>query len=197
MFLLILVVVCYTICSLSDKYAVSTAKFNGDELGFLMAAATAVFMACCLPFLDRTITFSWQSFAAIGLLCLSKIDHPQMSISDRAAQFSPFAALTGYDAAVDETARYTEIREELTEDEVNKLNDDLNRLLDMLDERPEIRVTYFVPDKKKSGGSYQTKTGIVRIYDSYTNELVFMDKTRIAVEDMCLVEFVEERGKIQ
>ena len=73
MFLLILVVVCYTICSLSDKYAVSTAKFNGDELGFLMAAATAVFMACCLPFLDRTITFSWQSFAAIGLLCLSKI----------------------------------------------------------------------------------------------------------------------------
>ena len=87
--------------------------------------------------------------------------------------------------------------EELTEDEVNKLNDDLNRLLDMLDERPEIRVTYFVPDKRKSGGSYQTKTGIVRIYDSYTNELVFMDKTRIAVEDMCLVEFVEERGKIQ
>lgn len=84
---------------------------------------------------------------------------------------------------------------ELTEDEVNKLNDDLNRLLDMLDERPEIRVTYFVPDKRKSGGSYQTKTGIVRIYDSYTNELVFMDKTRIAVEDMCLVEFVEERGK--
>lgn len=87
--------------------------------------------------------------------------------------------------------------EELTEDEVNKLNDDLNRLLDMLDERPEIRVTYFVPDKRKSGGSYQTKTGIVRIYDGYTNELVFMDKTRIAVEDMCLVEFVEERGEIQ
>ena len=55
----------------------------------------------------------------------------------------PFAALTGYDAAVDETARYTEIREELTEDEVNRLNDDLNRLLDMLDERPEIRVTIF------------------------------------------------------
>ena len=118
-------------------------------------------------------------------------------VSDRAAQFSPFAALTGFDAAVDETARYTEIREELTEDEVNKLNDDLSRLLDMLDERPEIRVTYFVPEKRKSGGSYQTKTGIVRIYDSYTNELVFMDKTRIAVEDMCLVEFVEERGKIQ
>ena len=73
----------------------------------------------------------------------------------------------------------------------------ISTVLDMFDERPEIRVTYFVPDKRKSGGSYQTKTGIVRIYDGYTNELVFMDKTRIAVEDMCLVEFVEERGKIQ
>lgn len=73
MLLLALVVVCYTICSLSDKYAVSTAKFNGDELGFMMAAATAVFMACCLPFLDRTFVISWQSFAAIALLCLSKI----------------------------------------------------------------------------------------------------------------------------
>lgn len=124
-------------------------------------------------------------------------DHPPMSISDRAAQFSPFAALTGYDAAVDETARYTDSRTELTEDEVNKLNDDLNRLLDMLDERPEIRVTYFVPDERKSGGSYQVKSGIVRIYDGYTNELVFMDKSRIAVEDMCGVEFVGEDRKIQ
>ena len=60
MFLLILVVVCYTICSLSDKYAVSTAKFNGDELGFLMAAATAAAWEADAPFLDRTITLSWQ-----------------------------------------------------------------------------------------------------------------------------------------
>ena len=58
-------------------------------------------------------------------------------------------------------------------------------------------MTYFIPDKRKSGGSYQTKTGIERIYDGYPNELVFMDKTRIAVEDMCFVEFVGERGKIQ
>ena len=81
--------------------------------------------------------------------------------------------------------------------ELALLNDDVIRLLDMVDDRHEIWVTYFVPDKRKSGGSYQTKTGIVRIYDGYTNELVFMDKTRIAVEDMCLVEFVEERGEIQ
>ena len=85
MFLLILVVVCYTICSLSDKYAVSTAKFNGDELGFLMAAATAVFMACCLPFLDRTITLSWQSFAAI----LSLMKYQPLSL--RLGLVSPFS----------------------------------------------------------------------------------------------------------
>ena len=115
-------------------------------------------------------------------------DHPQMSISDRAAQFSPFAALTGYDAAVDETARYTEIREELTEDEVNKLNDDLNRLLDMLDERPEIRVTYFVPDKRKSGGSYKTKIGIVKKIDEYQKNLVLEDGCRIPLEDISEIE---------
>mgnify|MGYP007106281442 FL=1 len=115
-------------------------------------------------------------------------DHPQMSISDRAAQFSPFAALTGYDAAVDETARYTEIREELTEDEVNKLNDDLNRLLDMLDERPEIRVTYFVPDKRKSGGSYKTKIGIVKKIDEYQKILVLEDGSKIPIEDIREIE---------
>ena len=115
-------------------------------------------------------------------------DYPQMSISDRAAQFSPFAALTGYDAAVDETARYTEIREELTEDEVNKLNDDLNRLLDMLDERPEIRVTYFVPDKRKSGGSYKTKIGIVKKIDEYQKILVLEDGCRIPLEDISEIE---------
>ena len=111
-----------------------------------------------------------------------------MSITDRAAQFSPFAALTGYDAAVDETARYTEIREELTEDKVNKLNDDLNRLLDMLDERPEIRVTYFVPDKRKSGGSYKTKIGIVKKIDEYQKFLVLEDGCRIPLEDISDIE---------
>ena len=76
--------------------------------------------------------------------------HP-MSMHDRAAQFSPFAALVGYDDAVAETARLTDSRDELTEDEITDLNTNLNRLLDSLDEQPEISVTYFVPDEKKSG----------------------------------------------
>ncbi len=118
--------------------------------------------------------------------------HP-MSMSDRAAQFSPFAALVGYGDAVAETARLTDNRIELTEDEINELHANLNRLLDSLDEQHEVKVTYFVPDEKKSGGKYVDKVGVVRIYDSYANELVFMDGARVAVSDMySLVLIIEE-----
>ena len=112
-----------------------------------------------------------------------------MSMSDRAAQFSPFAALVGYDDAVAETARLTNIRDELTEDEITELNTNLNRLLDSLDEHPQISVTYFIPDEKKSGGKYVEKVGEVRIYDSYAQELVFVDKARIKIQDMINIEF--------
>ena len=114
--------------------------------------------------------------------------HP-MSMHDRAAQFSPFAALVGYDDAVAETARLTDNRAVLTEDDIFELNANLNRLLDSLDEQPEISVTYFVPDEKKSGGRYAEKIGTVRIYDSYANELVFTDGVRIAVADMARLDF--------
>ena len=117
--------------------------------------------------------------------------HP-MSMHDRAAQFSPFAALVGYDDAVSETARLTDSKAELTEDEMFELNANLNCLLDSLDEQPQISVTYFVPDEKKSGGKYVEKQGVVRIYDSYANELVFTDGVRIAVADMARLDFTEE-----
>ena len=117
--------------------------------------------------------------------------HP-MSMHDRAAQFSPFAALVGYDDAVAETARLTDSRLELTEDEMSELNTNLSRLLDGLDEQPQISVTYFVPDEKKSGGKYVEKHGVVRIYDSYVGELVFTDGVRIAVADMAKLDFMEK-----
>ena len=117
--------------------------------------------------------------------------HP-MSMSDRAAQFSPFAALVGYDDAVAETARLTDSKSELTEDEMSELNANLNRLLDSLDEQRSISVTYFVPDEKKSGGKYVNKVGVVRIYDSYAQELVFTDKFRIKIQDIIQIEFKEE-----
>ena len=117
--------------------------------------------------------------------------HP-MSIHDRAAQFSPFAALVGYDDAVAETARLTDSRAVLTEDEMFELNANLNRLLDRLDEQPEISVTYFVPDERKSGGKYVDKVGVVRIFDSYSQELVFMDKSRINIQDIISIKIKEE-----
>ncbi len=116
--------------------------------------------------------------------------HP-MSMHDRAAQFSPFAALVGYDDAVAETARLTDSKAELTEDEMTELNANLNRLLDSLDEQPEISVTYFVPDEKKSGGKYVEKVGVVRIFDGYANELVFMDKSRINIQAISRIEIME------
>ena len=117
--------------------------------------------------------------------------HP-MSMHDRAAQFSPFAALVGYDDAVAETARLTDSKVELTGDEMSELNANLNRLLDSLDEQPQISVTYFVPDEKKSGGKYVEKVGVVRIIDSYAGELVFTDGVRIAVADMAALTFIDE-----
>ncbi len=113
--------------------------------------------------------------------------HP-MSMLDRAAQFSPFAALVGYDDAVAETARLTDSRAVLTEDEIFELNANLNRLLDRLDEQPEISVTYFVPDERKSGGKYVDKVGVVRIFDSYSQELVFLDKSRINIQDIISIK---------
>ena len=113
--------------------------------------------------------------------------HP-MSMHDRAAQFSPFAALVGYDDAVAETARLTDSKVELTGDEMSELNANLNRLLDSLDEQPQISVTYFVPDEKKSGGKYVEKQGVVRIYDSYSQELVFTDKFRINIQDIISIK---------
>ena len=85
---------------------------------------------------------------------------PQMSMLDRAAQFSPFAALTGYDAAIKETGRLTDEKIEMDEDRKAALDMKQAYLIEMIDEQPEISVTYFLPDTKKSGGSYVTVTGV-------------------------------------
>ncbi len=116
--------------------------------------------------------------------------HP-MSMHDRAAQFSPFAALVGYGDAVAETARLTDSRLELTEDEMSELNANLNRLLDSLDEQPQISVTYFVPDKYKTGGRYIVKTGTVRRIDEYARVLIFTDKSEIPIDDTVQIVFCE------
>lgn len=110
---------------------------------------------------------------------------PRMSMHDRAAQFSPFSALTGYDDAIDETARLTDKQFELSEDARNKLDEQLRLIADRIEEQPEIEVTYFQPDELKEGGTYLTARGRVRRIDEYERKIVFCDGVRIGLE--CVV----------
>lgn len=109
---------------------------------------------------------------------------PHMSMIDRAAQFSPFAALTGYDAAVKETARLTEQKIELDEYEKVALDQRILFLQDHLKEHPEVTITYFVPDERKDGGKYVSITGAVKKIDTYEKQIVLMDKSKIPIENI-------------
>ena len=116
--------------------------------------------------------------------------HPQMPLLDRAAQFAPFAALTGHEAAIRETARLTEEEIELDENSKELLDFRLQQLQEHISECPEVTVTYFCPDEKKSGGFYETVTGAVKKVDGYAGELVFTDGRRIALGTV--IELTEE-----
>lgn len=110
--------------------------------------------------------------------------HPQMSMADRAAQFSPFAALTGYEEAIKETARLTDERIELDEDEKLRLNEKLRMVQEMLTEKPELLVTYYQADNSKSGGNYLTVRGCVIKINVYEQVLVLADGIQIPIEDI-------------
>ena len=105
--------------------------------------------------------------------------HAPMRRCDRAAQFAPFAALSGFDETVQEAGRLTQAQIELTENEREALNDALVRLAARLPEQPEVRLTYFQPDAKKSGGIYRTILTRVRRLDANAQVLVLTDGTRI------------------
>ncbi|MGN1003726.1 MAG: hypothetical protein ACI4O5_02735 [Oscillospiraceae bacterium] len=111
-----------------------------------------------------------------------------MSGPDRAAQFSPFAALAGYDAAVRETARLTQTRRDLDESRISALNEKLQRLLELRDQRPEVTITYFMPDERKAGGAYVDVTGRVKKIDTYTHTVVMTDRTAIPIGQICGIE---------
>lgn len=113
---------------------------------------------------------------------------PHMSVIDRAAQFSPFAAVVGYDAAVKETARLTDRRVELDEYEKDALNEKLNIVAEHIEERPEIAITYFKPDDKKAGGAYVTVTGCVKKIDDYEHIVCLTDGTKIAIGEILEIE---------
>lgn len=110
--------------------------------------------------------------------------HPQPSMMDRAARFAPFAAITGYEEMVLEEARVTEERIDLDEGALALLNEKLNMIQEFLDEEPEVTITYFEPDKKKSGGAYITITGIVKRIDEYEHFVIMKDGARIFIDSI-------------
>lgn len=118
--------------------------------------------------------------------------HPQMSVSDRAAQFAPFAALTGYEAVIKETARRTDSRIEMDEYSQAELEGVLGVIKEQTAAQPWITVTYFVPDRKKEGGAYVTISGRVKKIDEYKQKLILMDETEIWLYEIISIELGKE-----
>ena len=113
---------------------------------------------------------------------------PQMSMLDRAAQFSPFAALTGYDAAIKETGRLTDEKIEMDEASLNMLNMKFQLLVEALGDEHEVSFTYFKPDETKAGGAYVTATGIVKKVDDYERLITMVDGAKIPMDDVYSIE---------
>lgn len=113
---------------------------------------------------------------------------PRMSMEERAAQFAPFAALSGHDAAVAEAGRLTDQKIVLSEDEIALLDEKLRWIGERLSEFPEIRITYFVPDALKDGGSYQTITSPVLHIDTTYHDIHLVNGTTIPIDDVLHID---------
>jgi hypothetical protein len=113
---------------------------------------------------------------------------PQMTASDRAAQFSPFAALTGYNDAIIETARLTDERVELDEYMKDVLSDRLQIIADRIKEHPEIVITYFQQDANKNGGAYVTAISTAKKIDEYERVVVMADSTSIPIDEIISID---------
>ena len=113
---------------------------------------------------------------------------PRMSRLDRAAQFSPFAALTGYGAAIKETARLTDERVELGEYELMELNAGIHMLMERIDEHPQVKITYFKPDERKDVGAYLTVKSRAKRLNEYERFILLEDETEIPFDDIYKIE---------
>ena len=111
-----------------------------------------------------------------------------MSMIDRAAQFSPFAALTGHSEAIDEVARLTENAPYLDENTKDILNEKLQLINESLADEPVVSITFFRPDEKKSGGAYIIKTGVIKTIDSFNREIRFTDNINIPVDSIIEID---------
>lgn len=124
----------------------------------------------------------------INMLHHISTSRPRMSLANRAAQFSPFAALSGYDAAIAETGRLTDRRIDLDENAIADLDMKLSILGEMIDAHPGATITYFKPDEKKTGGAYVTATGALKKIDDIDHVIVYMDGQRIPINDILTIE---------
>ncbi len=106
----------------------------------------------------------------------------RMPIRDRAAQFAPFAALTGYDGVIEETARQTDAEDASSDESAELLNRKLRLLNKKIDEHPYVEIVYFIPDERKSGGRYETVYGYLKLLDTVEGCIVLMDKRKIAFD---------------
>ena len=116
---------------------------------------------------------------------------PQMSMLDRAAQFSPFAALTGYDAAIKETARLTDQKIELDDYEKEEINGKIQLIAEHLGEDFEVVITYFQPDGKKVGGAYVDVLGVVKKIAEYERMIVFREGRKVSIDDILEIKLAE------
>ena len=118
--------------------------------------------------------------------------HKPMPMRNRAAQFAPFAALTGHSDAIEETVRLTETFKELSENEINLLS---RKLHYAIENRSFIRITYFIPDKRKSGGSYKSKSGIIKKCDEIDKILVMKDGNKIPLEFIYEINILDRNAE--
>ena len=113
---------------------------------------------------------------------------PQMPMSDRAAQFAPFAALTGYDAAIKETGRLTDERIELDVEALSALDMKYQLLMKAHDDAPEVTINYFQPDERKAGGKYVSAVGAVKKIDDFERRITMQDGAKIPMDDVLSIE---------
>ncbi|MBR3162777.1 MAG: hypothetical protein IKF17_01575 [Clostridia bacterium] len=110
--------------------------------------------------------------------------HPQMSLYARSAQFAPFAALTGYGEAVEETERVTDNKREIDEELKTELDRKIQWIKGQIKNKPKVTFTYFIPDRKKDGGSYQTITGVVEKIDEYNEKIILDNEKEIYIDEV-------------
>lgn len=128
-----------------------------------------------------------------GLAYQKSKDRKQMTMQERAAQFSPFAALSGYEDAIEETARLTEVKIGLSEDEKREIGEKLSLIRDNLAHHPHVRIVFFVPDALKSGGRYVTAEGEVKKLREIENSILLSGGKEIRFEDILLIDIEKSR----